>query len=102
MVEIIWTSSALTDLNEIGEFIALDSPKYAEITVNKIYSRVGILPKSPRIGRIVPEIQDDNVRELIEGNYRIIYELAPNTIYILTIHHSSRMLRVNPETGYFI
>ena len=70
MAEIVWTSNALTDLTEIGEYIATDSPKYAEITISKLYHKVEILTEHPRIGRVVPETEQENLRELIEGNYR--------------------------------
>ncbi len=72
MAEIVWTSNALKDLNEIGEYIAQDSPKYAERTVNKLYHKVEILTAYPKAGRIVPEVGNEQIRELIVGNYRII------------------------------
>ncbi|MDW3197001.1 MAG: type II toxin-antitoxin system RelE/ParE family toxin [Cytophagales bacterium] len=94
MVEVIWTNNALLDLNEIGEYIAKDSPKYAEITVSKLYYKVEVLVEYPKIGRVVPEAERENLRELIEGNYRIIYEIAEDSIYIMSVHHSSQMLRI--------
>ncbi|WP_420583205.1 type II toxin-antitoxin system RelE/ParE family toxin [Reichenbachiella sp.] len=94
MAEINWTSNALTDLSEIGEYIAKNSPKYAELTVSKLYSKVEILSSHPKIGRVVPESEQDNLRELIEGSYRIIYEIIGENIFILTIHHSARRLNL--------
>ena len=94
MVEIIWTSNALTDLSEIGEYIAKDSPRYAEITVSKLFHKVEILINHPKIGRIVPEAELESLRELIEGNYRIIYEIVNHKIFILTVHHSARILKL--------
>ncbi|MEP0367234.1 MAG: type II toxin-antitoxin system RelE/ParE family toxin [Cyclobacteriaceae bacterium] len=94
MAEIVWTSNALTDLSEIGEYIVTDSPKYAELTVSKLYHKVKILSTHPSVGRIVPETDQKNLRELIEGNYRIIYEIINDNIFILTVHHSSRILRL--------
>ena len=94
MVEIIWTSNALTDLSEIGEYIAKDSPRYAEITVSKLFHKVEILINHPKIGRIVPEAELESLRELIEGNYRIIYEIVNHKIIILTVHHSARILKL--------
>lgn len=94
MVEVIWTNNALLDLNEIGEYIAKDSPKYTEITVSKHYNKVEVLVEYPKIGRVVPEAEQENLRELIEGNYRIIYEIAEDSIYIMSVHHSSQMLRI--------
>ena len=97
MAEIVWTSNALTDLSEIGEYIATDSPKYAEITINKLYHKVKILIENPRIGRIVPETEKEDLRELIEGNYRIIYETINDKIFILTVHHSARILNLKND-----
>ena len=97
MAEITWTSSALTDLTEIGEYIATDSPKYAELTVSKLYHKVEILVTHPRVGRMVPEMEQENLRELIEGNYRIIYEIINDNIFILTLHHSSRILKLKND-----
>jgi toxin ParE1/3/4 len=94
MAQIIWTNHALADLNEIGEYIAKDSGKYAALTVQKIYKKVSFLQTHPKAGRIVPEIDQEYLRELIEGNYRIIHELTGETISILTVHHSSRQLRL--------
>lgn len=94
MAEIIWTSNSLKDLSGIGEHIAKDSPKYAELTVTKLYHKVEILNTHSKIGRIVPEAEKENLRELIEGNYRIIYEIVSEDIFILTVHHSSRMLKL--------
>jgi len=94
MAKIIWTKYALGDLNEIAEFIANDSPIFAELTIKKLYRKVEILNSHPRVGRIVPELEQENIRELIEGNYRIIYEIIGEHLNILTVHHSSRILRL--------
>jgi len=92
MVKIIWTEQSLNDLDNIAEYISKNSYKYAKITLNKIFSKVEILKTNPKIGRIVPELQDEQFRELINGNYRIIYKIIDFSIEILTIHHSSRDL----------
>lgn len=84
----------MVDLNKIAEFIANDSPRFAELTVKKLYRKVEILNSHPRVGRIVPELEQENVRELIEGNYRIIYEIIGEQLNILTVYHSSRILRL--------
>jgi addiction module RelE/StbE family toxin len=94
MVQIVWIKRAIQDLNEIADYIARNSPKYADLTVDQIFNRTQILKEHPEIGRIVPEINDSKIRELIEGNYRIIYEIkGSKLIEILTIHHSSKLLK---------
>lgn len=92
MVKIEWTETARDDLKSIFEFIAKDSHFYATRFIDKIVKRVDVLEKYPNIGRIVPEFSRDELRELIEGNYRIIYQIHENKIEIIRIHHSARIL----------
>lgn len=93
MVRLIWTDQAIDDLEDIGDYIAETSERYAKRTVQKLYEKTDILKSYPRSGRIVAEKGAENVRELIEGSYRIIYEIkSSDLIYILTIHHSARNL----------
>ena len=94
MVKIVWTDLSASDLNEIFDFIAEDSSRYASITVNKIYHRVQPIAENPYMGRLVPEFKQKTIRELIEGNYRIIYRIKnKNQIDILRIYHVARLLR---------
>ena len=94
MVEIKWSQNALKDVDSIAEFIALDSYHYAKIQVKRFFEKVEILKQYPQIGRVVPEKNDPNIRELILGNYRIIYKIiSEKQIDIITIHHSKRLLR---------
>ncbi|MDF1572000.1 MAG: type II toxin-antitoxin system RelE/ParE family toxin [Bacteroidales bacterium] len=93
MVKINWTPLSLSDLKSVFDYIAEDSFRYAQITVNKIYFHVSELEKQPLIGRIVPEFDDWSIRELISGNYRIVYELVNKSqIDILRIFHTARKL----------
>ncbi len=95
MVKLIWTDQAIEDLGIIGEYIAENSEKYAKLTIKKLYDRTQILKEFPRTGRIVPEKNEETLRELIEGNYRIIYEIASDSlIYIMTVHHSAKDLKI--------
>jgi toxin ParE1/3/4 len=94
MVKIIWTNRSLTDLQEIGDYISLDSFQYARLTLERILDTASILETNPLIGRKVPEINDASIRELIIGSYRLIYKIEKRTqIFILTVHHSSRLLK---------
>ena len=93
MAQIKWTILALQDLKNIYNYINKDSPKYAKIQVIKIRVRTNILKTNPLSGRAIPEYGNESFRELIEGNYRIIYKLISKTrIDIITIHHSARDL----------
>jgi plasmid stabilization system protein ParE len=97
MVQINWTLGAISDLREISEYIAKDSRRYAEITARRIVSKVELLVDYPLSGRRVPELQRDDIREVIEGRFRVIYRVVSSIrVDILTIHHSSRLLENNP------
>lgn len=97
MVKIIWTARSLTDLEEIGEYISKDSPKYAKLTLEKLIETAKQIEQNRLIGRIVPEVRQKNIREVITGSYRIIYQVNDKECaYILTVHHSSRLLSNNP------
>lgn len=94
MVRISWTIQAKNDLQDIAEYIGRDSRKYAQIQIIRLLARTKILKTNPHSGKIVPEINQAEIRELIQGNYRIIYKIkSTNAVDILTIHHSSRDLR---------
>jgi toxin ParE1/3/4 len=101
MAEVVWTRRALRDLNEIGEFIARDSPRTAELYVERLFAKPNILQTMPKAGRIVPEKNDRALRELIMGNYRIVYRLKSRLIEILTVHHSARPLEHSPDFEKF-
>jgi toxin ParE1/3/4 len=95
MVKITWTQRSLDDLKSIAEYISKDSVKYAALTIEKIIDVTKYIENSPRIGRMVPEVgRNDKIREIIFGNYRIIYKISSTeTINILTVHHSAKRLR---------
>jgi addiction module RelE/StbE family toxin len=93
MVRINWTLQAKCDLKSIADYISNDSIRYAKLQVVKIRTKTTILKSQAKIGKIVPVIDNQNIRELIEGNYRIIYKIvSKQQIDILTIHHSARDL----------
>jgi addiction module RelE/StbE family toxin len=95
MVKIIWTQRSLTDLKSIAEYISQDSIKYASLTIERLINVSSYLETNPRIGRMVPEMRkQDKIREIIYGNYRIIYKISSTqAVHILTVHHSSKRLR---------
>ena len=94
MAEIRWTDFAIENLIHIGEYIEQDSVKYAEIVINEIFNTIEILEKYPLSGRMVPEFSKKYIRELIHGNYRIIYKIvSEDSIDILTVHHSAKLLK---------
>lgn len=92
MVEIIWTRNALDDVDNCAEYIAIDSEQYAKLFVARVLQKVKILASNSMAGRVVPELNKSNIRELIFGNYRIIYKIDAKKVYILSVYHSARIL----------
>jgi toxin ParE1/3/4 len=91
MVQIRWTKQATLDLNEIFEYISKDSSHYARLEVVRIKGKTKLLESNLYLGNAVSELGRPEIRQLIHGNYRIIYKLVDNKrIDILTIHHSAR------------
>ncbi len=93
MVKVIWTDFAIEDLRSIHNYIAQDSKIYASRFVEKIILRIDQLETHPKSGRIVPEFNIETIRELIEGNYRIVYKINKDHIGIVRIHHSASQLK---------
>lgn len=93
MVKVVWTDAAIADLHDIGEYIAKDSERYAQITVSKLFNSIDLLEKYPNSGKVVLEFGDDNIRELIRGSYRIVYlKVDQLRVDILTVHNCARLL----------
>ncbi|MCD4772955.1 MAG: type II toxin-antitoxin system RelE/ParE family toxin [Bacteroidales bacterium] len=94
MVQIRWLKDAKTDLKEIFDYISLDSKRYARLQVERIQQRTKILKFHPNLGKIVGEIDNPKIKEIIEGNYRIIYRnVNEKRIDILLVHHEARDLK---------
>lgn len=92
MAKVIWTKRALNDLENIAEYISKDSLHYAKLTLEKIIDTELVIENNHKIGRIVPELNDPNIREFIKGSFRIIYQiLNTSQLNILTVFHSSRL-----------
>lgn len=94
-MKIIWSPLAVDRASEIAEYISLDNPTAANKWVENIFKKVKTLSGSPEVGRKVPEVNRKEIRELIFGNYRIIYRLKKTFISILTIRHSKQILPVD-------
>jgi plasmid stabilization system protein ParE len=78
--KIRWSVKAAENLDSICEFIAIDSPYYASLTAQKIFNLIDNLSVFPKSGRIVPEYNNHQIRELIYKSYRIVYRLKNNII----------------------
>jgi toxin ParE1/3/4 len=90
---VIWTQPAKDDLRAIYEYIALDSKFYAKRTVQDIVERAATLFDSPQIGRVLPELEVKEIREVFIYSYRLIYQIFPDRLVILAIVHGHRDLK---------
>lgn len=95
-----WTERAANDLIAIGDFIAADNPAAARSWVEKLRQRAVKASKMPRTGRIVPEIARDDVREVFQRTYRIVYRIVDDGIVVLTVFEGHRLLgKLDPDDG---
>jgi len=93
MVKIVWTQLAIDDLKSIHDYISKESKVYAYRFIEKLIARVQQLEYFPVSGKIVPEFRQKSIRELIEGNYRIVYKVHSDFIGIARVHHASGLLK---------
>src|SRR6266480_3655722 len=91
--KVIWMPQTLEDLESIEEYISRDSSYYASSFIEKLISSGESLNEFFNRGRIVPERNIENIREIFVSEYRIIYEVMPNEVRILTVIHGRRDLR---------
>ena len=89
---VVWSPRALSDVEAIAAYIAVDSPIYAKAVVRTIVTSTRKLTRFPRSGPKVPEFDDENIRELIAYSYRVIYITEPDQITIAAVIHGKRML----------
>ena len=87
-----WTESATSDLEEVAEFIARDSRFYATAVVREARKAARSLRVSAERGRIVPERNSSDIRELFLWRYRLIYKVTSRHVYILAFIHGARDL----------
>ena len=91
-MKILWTDLAIEDLRNLHSYIARDSEVYASSFVQRIILAVDKLSNFPRLGRMVPEADNEIIREIFYQNYRIIYRIKGELIEILTVIHGRRDL----------
>ena len=90
MVKIVWSSSALKDIESIAEYIARDSEEQASLFVLRLIEMTDHLSAFPFAGRVIPEIENKLCREVIYGSYRIMYKIVKKDIWITGIAHGAR------------
>lgn len=90
---VIWSEPAKVDLRSLHDFIALDSPYYAKKVVQEIREKTDSLNDLPKMGKKVPEVNDEVIRELSLYSYRIIYEVKPQQAEVLAVIHKRQDFR---------
>lgn len=93
MAQLSWSLTALDSLDGIADYIERDSPLYAAILIQRVFDASRTLASFPRMGRVVPEYDDDMLRELVFQGYRIVYRIDNDEIRIILVLHSARDLR---------
>jgi toxin ParE1/3/4 len=87
-----WAQTAYGDLEQIAQYIARDSESYAASFVAEMLEAARSLADFAERGRIVPELKEASIRELLVGNYRLVYEIRQEAIYVLGVIHGARHL----------
>ena len=95
-MKVHWTNTAIKHLLTIYEYIAQDSPVYAQRMVDRLTRRSEQVAAFPLSGRMVPEYEAEDVREVIEKPYRLIYQIKPDQVDVLAVLHSAQLL--SPKT----
>ena len=101
MARVVFQPEARLQLRRIRDYIAQDSPAAAKRVVQRLHDQATSLRAFPQRGRMVPEYTDPRIRELIVGNYRLIYLWVAdeNLVRILTVYHGAQLLPYHPPSG---
>lgn len=96
-MKVFWTEASVQHLSAIYTYISQNSSQYAERIVDKLTRRSQQIARFPLSGRIVSEFETQQIREVIEGSYRIIYYIKPEQIDILAVIHGSQQITLPDE-----
>ncbi len=88
---VVWSPEALDDVDAIASYIARDSAFYAATVVNRILEISRSLNQFPQLGRIVPELGQDDIRERLVYSYRLVYRVEQDTITVVAVIHGKRL-----------
>lgn len=91
-MKVHWTDRAKSRLRLIHDYIAQDAPLIASEVVERLLHRSLQIGELPYSGREVPEYQREDVREILERPYRILYRIRPERIDVITVMHYRQLL----------
>ncbi len=93
-MKLLWSPLAIDRVAEIAAYIAEDNPAASEKWIRAIFVRVGQIAQFPEIGRHLAETLRKDLRELVWGNYRIIYRVESRQVAVLTVRHMKQILPI--------
>ena len=92
MAEVRWSPQALRDLDALGEYLERSSPQYARSLVARLYAAGATLAEFPLMGRQVPEVELEHIREIVRDGYRIVYFVGEDVVEVLAVLHGRQDL----------
>ncbi|KAA9131999.1 type II toxin-antitoxin system RelE/ParE family toxin [Marinihelvus fidelis] len=93
MAEVIWTDPALSDLDAIADYIAIENPGAARALVQRVFAHVEKLEQHPKLGPVPSELEDSRYRHLVESPCRIFYRDTGNSVFILHVMRFEQLLK---------
>lgn len=93
MFKLHWSELSYKRIIETGNYIALNAPIAADKWINEILSKERLILENPNIGRMVPEFKSRLIREIIVGEYRLIYQINQKTITVMTVINCRELLK---------
>ena len=94
-MKVIWSPNALDQVIKVAEYIALDNSMAAQKWIDEVFDKAKQLESFPFSGRLLPELPNSIYRELVHGNYGIIYKIKAASIEILTVRNFRQILNVS-------
>jgi plasmid stabilization system protein ParE len=91
-MKLVWSPLAVDRALEAKAYIAADNPRAADKWASGLVNAVSKLKRHPKLGRVVPEVGLEEYRQIVYGNYRVVYRISAGTTFILTVRHFSRLL----------
>ncbi len=95
MTQIVWTTQSLDDLESVRLYIGSNAPHTAEAFIERLLHATDRLRTFPYSGEVVPELGDEDIRQVLHGSYRLIYRVRDDLVEVLTVWHAARLLDDN-------
>lgn len=93
MARLIWTEPALEDLGQIADYIALDDPAAAKRLVRKVFAKAELLESFPEMCPVPHDLPNSRYRHLVVGPLRIFHRIEGDSVLIIYVMRSERLLK---------